>query len=41
VLLVKGFKLNAITRYSDYKRFNIETLNSIAKPKDASPPPPK
>src|SRR6266403_1419906 len=37
VLLVKGFKLNAITRYSDYKRFNVETLNSIGKPKEASP----
>ena len=35
VLLVKGFKLNAITRYSDYKRFNVETLNSIGKPKEA------
>ena len=35
VLLVKGFKLNAITRYSDYKRFNVETLNSIGKPKGA------
>lgn len=33
VLLVKGFKLNAVTRYSDYKRFNVETLNSIGKPK--------
>ena len=39
VLLVKGFKLNAITRYSDYKRFNVETLNSIGKPKEAPPPP--
>jgi hypothetical protein len=39
VLLVKGFKLNAITRYSDYKRFNVETLNSIGKPKDAPPAP--
>ena len=38
VLLVKGFKLNAITRYSDYKRFNVETLNSIGKPKEALPP---
>ena len=37
VLLVKGFKLNAITRYSDYKRFNVETLNSIGKPKGAPP----
>jgi hypothetical protein len=44
VLLVKGFKLNAITRYSDYKRFNVETLNSIGKPKEVPPtaptPPP-
>jgi hypothetical protein len=37
VLLVKGVKVNAITRYSDYKRFNIETLNTINKPKDADP----
>ena len=37
VLLVKGFKLNAITRYTDYKRFNVETLNSIGKPKGAPP----
>jgi len=37
VLLVKGFKLNAITRYSDYKRFNVETLNSIGKPKETPP----
>jgi len=37
VLLVKGFKLNAITRYSDYKRFNVETLNSIGKPKGVPP----
>jgi len=37
VLLVKGFKLNAITRYSDYKRFNVETLNSIGKPKESPP----
>jgi hypothetical protein len=37
VFLVKGFKLNAITRYSDYKRFNVETLNSIGKPKEAPP----
>jgi hypothetical protein len=34
VLLVKGFKMNAITRYSDYKRFNVETLNTISKPKE-------
>jgi hypothetical protein len=33
VLLVKGLKVNAITRYSDYKRFNVETLSTIEKPK--------
>jgi hypothetical protein len=33
VLLVKGFKVNAVTRYSDYKKFNVETLSTIAKPK--------
>lgn len=37
VLLVKGFKMNAITRYSDYKRFNVETLNTIGKPKGETP----
>jgi hypothetical protein len=35
VLLVKGFKVNAITRYSDYKKFNVETLATVAKPKGA------
>jgi hypothetical protein len=33
VLLVKGFKVNAITRYSDYRKFNVETLATVAKPK--------
>jgi hypothetical protein len=37
VLLVKGFKVNEVTRYSDYKRFNVETLNAVGKPKDADP----
>jgi len=37
VLLVKGFKVNVVTRYSDYKRFNVETLSTIAKPKGAEP----
>ena len=36
-LMVKGFKVNAITRYSDYKRFNVETLNTIDKPKAGQP----
>jgi hypothetical protein len=40
VLLVKGFKLNSITRYSDYKRFNVETLDTIQKPKDTTVPAP-
>ncbi|HXL23350.1 MAG TPA: hypothetical protein VOA78_12830 [Candidatus Dormibacteraeota bacterium] len=37
VLLVKGFKVNVVTRYSDYKRFNVETLATIGKPKDTTP----
>jgi len=37
-LLVKGIKVNAVTRYSDYKKFNVETLNTISKPKDADKP---
>jgi hypothetical protein len=37
VLMVKGFKVNEMTRYSGYKKFNVETLSTIAKPKnDAS-----
>ena len=34
-LLVKGFKMNVTTKYSDYKRFNVETLSKIDKPKEA------
>jgi len=37
-LLVKGIKVNAVTRYSDYKKFNVETLNTISKPKDVDKP---
>jgi len=36
-LLVKGIKVNIVTRYSDYKRFNVETLATIGKPKDTAP----
>ena len=36
-LLVKGIKVNEVTRYSDYKRFNVETVNTIAKPKNSDP----
>lgn len=32
-LLVKGIKASVVTRYSDYKKFNVETLSTIAKPK--------
>jgi hypothetical protein len=47
VLLVKGFKVNAVTRYSDYKKFNVESIATIGKPKGIndspanSDPPPK
>ncbi len=36
VLLVKGFKVNVASRYSDYKRFNVETLSTINTPKAAA-----
>jgi hypothetical protein len=36
VLLVKSFKGSLVTRYSDYRKFNVETLSSIAKPKAAA-----
>src|SRR5271163_3752198 len=39
VLLVKGFKVNAVTRYSDYKKFNVESVASIGKPKSATDAP--
>jgi hypothetical protein len=38
VLLVKGIKVNEAIRYSDYKRFNVETLSTIGKPKAAEAP---
>jgi hypothetical protein len=39
VLLLKGFKINEVTRYSDYKKFNVETLATIGKPKDVGEKP--
>jgi hypothetical protein len=33
VLLVKGFKINAVIRYSDYKKFNVESISAVGKPK--------
>jgi hypothetical protein len=47
LLLLKGIKVNAVTRYSDYKKFNVESVASVGKPKDATeapgadPPPSK
>ncbi len=38
-LLVKGLKVNAVIRYSDYRKFNVETLATIAKPKGATETP--
>jgi hypothetical protein len=37
VLLMKGFNVNATTRYSDYKRFNVQTLSTINQPKSSPP----
>src|ERR1700678_4406473 len=38
VLLVKGIKVDGTTRYSDYKKFNVETLSTIGKPRSPSDP---
>ncbi len=40
VLLVKGIKVDGTTRYSDYKKFSVETLSTIGKPKAAADQPP-
>jgi|SRR6266566_48532 len=32
-LLVKGFHMSEVTRYFDYRRFNVESLSTIAAPK--------
>ena len=37
VLLVKGFKVNAVTRYSDYKKFNVESVALLSE--SPNPPP--
>jgi hypothetical protein len=39
-LLVKGIKDSVVTKYWDYKKFNVETLSTIAKPKGAAEAPP-
>jgi hypothetical protein len=48
VLLLKGIKVNVVNRYSDYKRFNVESISTLGKPKasadapdSASPEPPR
>jgi len=38
-LLVKGIRASVLTRYWDYKKFNVETLSTIAKPKGAAEAP--
>lgn len=40
-LMVKGIRVNVSTKYSDYKRFNVETLSTINKPKDPETVPAK
>jgi hypothetical protein len=37
LLLLKGFNVNAVTHYSDYKRFNVQTLSTINQPKPPAP----
>jgi hypothetical protein len=39
VLLVKGFKVNAVIRYSDYKKFNVESISTAGKPKGGADTP--
>jgi hypothetical protein len=39
VLLVKGFKVNAVIRYSDYKKFNVESISTVGKPKGGTDTP--
>jgi hypothetical protein len=39
VLLLKGIKASVVTRYWDYRKFNVETLSTIAKPKGATETP--
>jgi hypothetical protein len=40
VLLVKGIKVDGTTRYSDYKKFSVETLSTVGIPKAAADQPP-
>jgi hypothetical protein len=38
-LMVKGIRADESTRYSDYKKFNVQTIQTIGKPKGADAPP--
>jgi hypothetical protein len=40
VLLLKGLRVSAVTRYSDYKRFNVQSLAAIGKAKEREEKPP-
>jgi hypothetical protein len=40
VLLLKGLKISAVTRFSDYKRFNVQSLAVIGKAKEGAEKPP-
>jgi hypothetical protein len=33
ILLVKGMKINEVTRFSDYKKFHVESLSTVAPPR--------
>jgi hypothetical protein len=39
VLLLKGVKLDQMMRYSDYKKFSVQTLVTMGKPKEAAEKP--
>jgi hypothetical protein len=43
LLLLKSFHVDGTTRYSDYKKFNVQTISTIGKPKgaDADAPAPQ
>ena len=39
LFLVKGLHVDTLSQYSDYKKFKVETLSTIAKPKGAAEAP--
>jgi hypothetical protein len=38
-LMVKGIRADESTRYSDYQKFNVNTIQTIGKPKGAEDAP--